>query len=156
MCVSPSLLPRIALGIYPQSGYKNCHSQWYLHTMYSTNSSVHGDSPGKNTGVGCCGLLQGIFPTQVSCIAGRLFKHLRYQGSPIVYQLDIQGKTTDCFRLYILHLYLISFLSLNIIYFPIVVWKKDNCKPSEFFCFGFTFLKFENVLENIFYFMDKK
>ena len=22
------------------------------------------DSPGKNTGVGCCALLQGIFPTQ--------------------------------------------------------------------------------------------
>ena len=27
-------------------------------------SSVHGDSPGKNTGVGCYILLQGIFPTQ--------------------------------------------------------------------------------------------
>ena len=29
-------------------------------------SSVHGDSPGKNTGVGCHALLQGIFPTQRS------------------------------------------------------------------------------------------
>ena len=29
-------------------------------------SSVRGDSLGKNTGVGCCILLQGIFPTQVS------------------------------------------------------------------------------------------
>ena len=27
-------------------------------------SSVHWDSPGKNTGVGCHTLLQGIFPTQ--------------------------------------------------------------------------------------------
>ena len=27
-------------------------------------SSVHGDCPGKNTGVGCHFLLQGIFPTQ--------------------------------------------------------------------------------------------
>ena len=27
-------------------------------------SSVHGDSPGKNTGVGCHALLQRIFPTQ--------------------------------------------------------------------------------------------
>ena len=40
-------------------------------------SSVHGDSPGKNTGVGCHALLQGILPTrdrtQVSCIAGRFF-----------------------------------------------------------------------------------
>ena len=29
-------------------------------------SSVHGDSPGKNTGVGCHALLQDIFPTQGS------------------------------------------------------------------------------------------
>ena len=28
------------------------------------DSSVHGDSPGKNTWVGCHALLQGIFPTQ--------------------------------------------------------------------------------------------
>jgi len=35
------------------------------------------DSPGKNTGVGCHALLQGLFPTQdsiqVSHIAGGLF-----------------------------------------------------------------------------------
>ena len=30
------------------------------------SSSVHGDSPGKNTGVGCHALLQGIFPMQGS------------------------------------------------------------------------------------------
>ena len=29
-------------------------------------SSVHGDSPGKNAGVGCHVLLQGIFPIQGS------------------------------------------------------------------------------------------
>ena len=29
-------------------------------------SSVHGDSAGKNSGVGCHALLQGIFPTQGS------------------------------------------------------------------------------------------
>ena len=29
-------------------------------------SSVHGDSPDKNTGVGCHAFLQGIFPTQGS------------------------------------------------------------------------------------------
>ena len=29
-------------------------------------SSVHGDSPGKNTGVGCHALLQGIIPTKES------------------------------------------------------------------------------------------
>ena len=29
-------------------------------------SSLHGDSPGKNAGVGCHALLHGIFPTQGS------------------------------------------------------------------------------------------
>ena len=49
-------------------------------------SSVHGDSPGKNTGVGCHALLQGIFPTQdlnpgiPHC--GQILYHLSYQGSP--------------------------------------------------------------------------
>ena len=36
-------------------------------------SSVHRDSPGENTGVGCYALLQGIFPNQVSPIAGGFF-----------------------------------------------------------------------------------
>ena len=49
-------------------------------------SSVHGDSPGQNTGVGCYALLQGIFPTQGSnpglphC--RRILYQLSYQGSP--------------------------------------------------------------------------
>ena len=29
-----------------------------------SGSSIHGDSPGKDTGVGCHALLQGTFPTQ--------------------------------------------------------------------------------------------
>ena len=56
-----------------------CHSEKYSLTVlcfllswvrlcdpmnYSPPGSVHGDSPGKNTGVGCNALLQGIFPTQ--------------------------------------------------------------------------------------------
>ena len=36
-------------------------------------SSIHEDSPGKNTGVGCHALLQGIFPTQVSCTEDGFF-----------------------------------------------------------------------------------
>ena len=49
-------------------------------------SSVHGDSPGKNTAVGCHALFQGIFPAQISnpglphC---RWILHcLSHQGSP--------------------------------------------------------------------------
>ena len=49
-------------------------------------SSVHGDSPGKNAGVGCHALFQGIFPTQ-GCSPGlphcrRNLYHLSHQGSP--------------------------------------------------------------------------
>ena len=48
--------------------------------------SVHGDSPGKNIGVGCHALLQGIFPTQGSNPGLPHFRqilyHLSHQGSP--------------------------------------------------------------------------
>ena len=49
-------------------------------------SSVHEDSPGKNTGVGCHALLQGIFPTQGSN-PGLLYHRwtlycLSHHGSP--------------------------------------------------------------------------
>ena len=49
-------------------------------------SSVRGDSPGKNTGVGCHALLQGIFPTQGSnpglphC--RRILYHMSHQETP--------------------------------------------------------------------------
>ena len=52
---------------------------WLCYAMdYSLPGSyVHEDSPGKNAGVGCHALLQGIFPTQgsnpVSCIAWGFF-----------------------------------------------------------------------------------
>ena len=48
--------------------------------------SVHGDSPGKNTGVGCHALLQRIFPTQglnpglPHC--RQILYHRSHQGSP--------------------------------------------------------------------------
>ena len=49
-------------------------------------SSVHGDSPGKNTGEGCHALLQGIFPTQGSTPGLPHFRQVFYwpshQGSP--------------------------------------------------------------------------
>ena len=47
------------------------------------------NTPGKNTGVGCHSLLQGIFPTQglhLSRLCCReILNHLSYQGSPFVY-----------------------------------------------------------------------
>jgi len=50
-------------------------------------SSVHGDSSGKNTGVGCHALLQGIFLTQE---LNQGFPHCRR----ILYQLSYQGSPT--------------------------------------------------------------
>ena len=50
-------------------------------------SSVHGNSPGKNTEVGCHFLLQGIFPTQRlnPCLLHyrQILNHLTHQGNPI-------------------------------------------------------------------------
>ena len=54
-------------------------------------SSVHGDSPGKNTGVGCHVLLHGIFPTQglnpglPLCM--QILCHLSHQGSPCISEI---------------------------------------------------------------------
>ena len=49
-------------------------------------SSVHRDSPGKNTGVGCYVILQGISPTQGSnsgpLHCRLILYHLSHQGSP--------------------------------------------------------------------------
>ena len=44
-----------------------------MNVMMSNWKTMHGDSPWKNTGVGCYSLLQGTFMTQVSCIAGGFF-----------------------------------------------------------------------------------
>ena len=56
------------------------------HGLQPPDSSAHGDSPGKNTGVGCHALLQGIFPTQGLNPGLPHCKwipyQLSYQGSP--------------------------------------------------------------------------
>ena len=66
-------------------------------------TSVHGDSPGKNTGVGCHALFQGIFPIQglkpglPHC--RQILDHLSHQGShfqksPTVGTFLIDSKST--------------------------------------------------------------
>ena len=56
-------------------------------------SSVHANSPGKNTGVCSCSLLQGIFPSQGSnpgCIHCRqTLYHPSHQGSSVVSFLSV-------------------------------------------------------------------
>ena len=42
----------------------SCSAFWGARECSPPGFTVHGDSPDKNTGVGCHALLQGIFPTQ--------------------------------------------------------------------------------------------
>ena len=55
-----------------------------------SGTSVHENSPGKNTGVGYYALLQEIFPTQVSNpslpYCRRILYHLSHQGNPKIPQ----------------------------------------------------------------------
>ena len=57
----------------------------------SPGSSVHGDSPGKNTGVGCHALLQGIFQTQGLKPRNLCLLHWQVTSLP----LAPPGKMTD-------------------------------------------------------------
>ena len=60
---SSSLDPPICCAVLSSSVVSTvCNPMDY----HPPGSSIHGDSPGKNTGVGCHALLQGIFPTQGS------------------------------------------------------------------------------------------
>ena len=76
------LLSCIAHMLHAQS----CPTLCDLMDYSPPDSSVHGNSPGKDTGVGCHALLQGIFSTQRSnpCLLHwqANFLPLRHQGSP--------------------------------------------------------------------------
>ena len=63
---------------------QSCPSLFNPRDCSSAGCYVHGDSPDKNTGVGCHVLLQGIFPTQ-GLNPG--LPHCRW----ILYQLSYQG-----------------------------------------------------------------
>ena len=65
-----------------------------------SGSAVHGDSPGKNTGVGCHALLQGIFPTQGSNPGLLHYRWILYclshQGSPSKVSDQIRSVAQSC------------------------------------------------------------
>ena len=58
-------------------------------------SSVHRDSPGKNTGVGCLALFQGIFPTQGSNPSLPHCRRILYRPSHTV--ISEKNDPTDVF-----------------------------------------------------------
>ena len=64
---------------------QSCSTVCSLMDCSPPGSSVHGDSPGKNTGVGCHAPIQGIFPTQGSnsdLHCRWILYHLSHQESP--------------------------------------------------------------------------
>ena len=65
-------------------------------------SSLHGDSPSKNTRVGCYALLQGIFPTEGSnpslLHCRQILYHLSHQGSPLAYKESANLFLINCFH----------------------------------------------------------
>ena len=65
---------------------KSCLTFYASVDCSRTGSLCPWDSPGKNTGVGCHFLLQGIFPTQGSnpsvLDCRQILYHLGHQGSP--------------------------------------------------------------------------
>ena len=77
MCVCARLFAQLCLTLCDPM---NCSSP---------GSSVHGNSPGKNTRVGCHAPPQGLFPTQRSNPGLPYFRwilyHLSHQGSPYIY-----------------------------------------------------------------------
>ena len=66
-------------------------------------SSVYGDCPGKNTGVGCHVLLQEILPTQVSnpglVHCRQILGHLSHEGSPRILKWVVYPFSRDGLRL---------------------------------------------------------
>ena len=65
---------------------QSCPTLWDPMDCSPPGSFVHGDSPGKNTGVGCHALFQGIFPTQGSNTGllncRQILYQLSHKGSP--------------------------------------------------------------------------
>ena len=76
-----------------------CASSLSCVRLFVTPWSVHGDSPGKNTEVGCHSLLQGIFPTQGSnpglLHCRKILYHLSHQGSPQLYVFKVSSSFDD-------------------------------------------------------------
>ena len=80
-------------------------------TLWTINFFSPWASAGKNTGVGCHGLLPGIFPTQglnlhllyVTCFSRQVLYPLALPGKPYIY-------TYLYMYIYIIHTYFISII----------------------------------------------
>ena len=107
-------------------------------------SSVHGDSPGKNTGVGCHALLQGTFLTQGSPSSPKHLLHCSLilcvwlPGKPLLHQTEmfntLHGSAVNCYGTWRFapgHFWIFieeSFIGLLIGEFDCIWWGRGKWK----------------------------
>ena len=124
-------------------GTQSC--QTLCDPMQPTRLLCPWNSPGKNTGVGCHSLLQGIFPTQglnlgflhctwVSHIAGRFFTTWEAPFQP-------------CFRIKIRVLTLKKGYCLDVPFFPYLSFLPNTQMDDlAVFLFSLSFLSFQKII----------
>ena len=83
-------------------------------------SSVHGDSPGKNTGMGRHALLQRIFPTQRSNAGFPHCRHILYWGARIILSRQYNTEDLHAFKQLIMK---ISDFSFTILLLPSLMYS---------------------------------
>ena len=126
-------------------------------------SSIHGDSPSKNTGMGCHALLQGIFPNQglnpglLHC--RRILHSLNHQGSPKYSVSLIKSILFMLTHTYLYKLYITSY-TYNDLYI-IIIYISCNKVPTIFYlvymtnaiyiCTGYICYLFLNPVKNVLY-----
>ena len=102
--------------------------------MKVTQSCLTQNSSGQNTGVGRLSLLQGIFPTQVSCIAGRFFISWVIKWElEIIYKNDLAYVMQYLCRISLLH------WACDKLHW--VLEQRQNVSASNFFLIFFFKLK---------------
>ena len=88
------LLNKLHMCVHTKS-LQSCPTLWNTMDCTSSGASVHGDSPGKNIGRGCCALLQRIFPSQGSNLHLLCLLHWQVCSLP----LAPPGKSSVTYRL---------------------------------------------------------
>ena len=77
-----NLLSHSSLTVFVLQCAQTCLTLYNPRDFNLPDSSVQGDSPSKNTGMGCHAFLQGIFPNPGVPHCGQILYHLSHQASP--------------------------------------------------------------------------
>ena len=122
---------------------QSCLTPYDIMDCSPPGSSVHGDSPSKDTGVGCHALFQGNFLTQGSnpglLHCRQILYCLSHQGSP-----DHQGGSSICFLMERDTIFV--FCDMNL-YFPqYFIMKNFNREKLKELCVHYLDFTVVNIL----------